>query len=101
MPPRIRVLPPELADQLAAGAPVGTEVEVRALLENVPARLKFLKAEATESAHVVEAALRLALAFPQVHFRLRSQGRAVFDLPPHQSGHERARVALGRGSRTP
>jgi DNA mismatch repair protein MutL len=85
----------------AVGGPTGTEVEVRELLANVPARLKFMKAEATESAHVVETVLRLALANPTVHFRLRSQGRPVFDLPPHASGHERAKVALGRGSRTP
>jgi DNA mismatch repair protein MutL len=85
----------------AVGAPVGTEVDVRNLLANVPARLKFMKAEATESAHVVDTVLRLALAFPAIHFRLRSQGRLVLDLPPHASGLERARVALGRGSRTP
>jgi DNA mismatch repair protein MutL len=83
------------------GAPVGTQVEVRRLLANVPARLKFVKGEATESAHINEAVLRLALAFPQIHFRLRSAGRTVFDLPPHASGLERARVALGRGSRSP
>jgi len=79
------------------GAPVGTRVEVRDLLMNVPARLKFLRGEATESAHVAEAVLRLALAFPSVHFRLRSDGRLTHDLPPHASGFERARVALGRG----
>jgi len=85
----------------AAGGPVGTEIDVRDLLANVPARLKFMKAEATESAHVSETVLRLALAFPAVHFKLRSSGRSVLDLPPHASGLERARVALGRGSRTP
>jgi DNA mismatch repair protein MutL len=82
------------------GAPVGTRVEARDLLMNVPARLKFLRGEATESAHVAEAVLRLALAFPSVHFRHRSDGRLTHDLPPHGSGFERARVALGRG-RTP
>ena len=79
------------------GAPVGTRIEVRDLLLNVPARLKFLKGETTESAHVAETVLRLALAFPTVHFRLRSGGRLTLDLPPHASGLERARVALGRG----
>ena len=34
--------------------------------------------------------LRLALAFPDVHFRLRSNGRLSHDLPPHKSGIERA-----------
>jgi DNA mismatch repair protein MutL len=84
----------------AVGAPVGTRIEVRDLLLNVPARLKFLRGEATESAHVAEAVLRLALAFPSVHLRLRSDGRVTHDLPPHASGLERARVALGR-ARTP
>ncbi|MDB4966242.1 MAG: mismatch repair protein MutL [Myxococcales bacterium] len=84
-------------DGRRVGGPVGTRIEVRDLLMNVPARLKFLRGEATESAHVAEAVLRLALAFPSVHFRLRSDGRANHDLPSHPNGFERARVALGRG----
>jgi DNA mismatch repair protein MutL len=79
------------------GGPVGTRIEVRDLLINVPARLKFMRGEATESAHIAEAVLRLALANPSVHFRLRSDGRQAHDLPPHASGLERAKVALGRG----
>jgi DNA mismatch repair protein MutL len=79
------------------GGPVGTRVEVRDLLINIPARLKFMRGDATESAHIAESVLRLALANPSVHFRLRSDGRLTHDLPPHASGLERARVALGRG----
>ena len=77
------------------GAPVGTRIEVRDLLVNVPARLKFMRGEATEAAHVAEAVLRLALAFPTVHFRLRSDGRQTHDLAPHAS-RPRARA---RGAR--
>ncbi|HEY3359604.1 MAG TPA: DNA mismatch repair endonuclease MutL [Polyangia bacterium] len=80
----------------AIGVAEGTQIEVRDLLFNTPARLKFLKAEQTESGHCIEAVERLALAFPEVHFRLRVGGRAVLDLPPHRSFAERVRAALGR-----
>ncbi len=80
----------------AVGAPPGTQCEVRDLFANVPARLKFVKGEPTEAAHVVDAVLRAALGFHEVHFRLRSDGRPVLDLPPHASGLERARAAVGK-----
>jgi DNA mismatch repair protein MutL len=79
----------------AAASPPGTLLEVRDLLFNLPARLKFMKGEATETAHVSEAMARLAMAFPGVHFRLRSRGRTVLDAPPHGDGYERARAVLG------
>jgi DNA mismatch repair protein MutL len=83
-------------DAAACGAPVGTQVEVRDLLWNLPARLKFLKAEATEAAHITEAVARLALAHPGVHFRLRHGGRVALDLPPVSDAAERVRAVLGR-----
>ncbi|HZS37694.1 MAG TPA: DNA mismatch repair endonuclease MutL [Polyangia bacterium] len=84
----------------AVSAPIGTTVEVRRLLQNVPARLKFLKSEPTEAAHVADAVVRLALAHPHVHFKLRTQGRLAIDLPPHVTGLERARAAVARSSRS-
>jgi len=78
------------------GMPAGTQVEVRDLFFNTPARLKFQKTEATEAANVTEAVLRLALAHPQVHFRLRAGGRGVLDLPAHRDLGERVRAALAR-----
>jgi DNA mismatch repair protein MutL len=83
-------------DARAAGIPTGTQVEVRDLFFNTPARAKFLKAEATETANVSEAILRLALAHPGVHFRLRVGGRVALDLPPHPELGERVRAALAR-----
>jgi DNA mismatch repair protein MutL len=78
------------------GMPDGTQIEVRDLFWNTPARLKFMKSEATEAANVAEAVIRLAIAHPEIHFRLRGNGRVVLDLPPHRDMAERVRAALAR-----
>ena len=83
-------------DAREAGIPAGTQVEVRDLFFNTPARAKFLKSEATEKANVSEAILRLALAHPEVHFRLRVAGATALDLPAHRDLAERVRAALAR-----
>jgi DNA mismatch repair protein MutL len=84
------------AEARETGMPAGTQVEVRDLFFNTPARAKFLKVESTEAANVSEAVLRLALAHPGVHFRLRITGRVALDLPPHRDLAERVRAALAR-----
>ncbi|MGE5183263.1 MAG: DNA mismatch repair endonuclease MutL, partial [Acidobacteriota bacterium] len=78
-----------------AGAPVGTTVEVAELFYNTPARLKFLKGEGTEAAHVTELVARAAMAHPQLHFRLRHDGRVALEAPPDRDGAARARALLG------
>ena len=77
------------------GAAVGTTVEVSDLLWNVPARLKFLKSEATEASHVTELVARVAMAYPELHLRLRHNGRVALDTPPDQDGFARAHALLG------
>jgi DNA mismatch repair protein MutL len=59
------------------GASPGTSVEVLDLFFNVPARRKFLKSTATESAHVGEAVLLAALARPDVTFTLNRDGKVA------------------------
>ncbi len=62
------------------GRAPGTTVEVRRLFFNTPARLKFLKADATEAGKVVSDLSQLALAHPGVSFFLSVDGRASLDL---------------------
>ncbi len=77
------------------GAPVGTQIEVRDLLANQPARLKFLRGEATEASHVTEVLTRLAMANPDVHVKLKVGGRVALDAPPAPNPLERARQLMG------
>ena len=62
--------------QPAARTP-GTTVEVRELFYATPARRKFLKTDATELAHCLEAVRRHALARPEVGFAVWHEGRLV------------------------
>lgn len=78
-----------------AGAPPGTEIEVRRLFFNVPARRKFLKSVETEFGHVSTFVANMALARPDVHFRLTHNGRVIYDLPRSTDLGGRLRHALG------
>jgi DNA mismatch repair protein MutL len=56
------------------GSPVGTVVSVEDLFYNVPARLKFLKQDATERRAIDALVTRYALAYPTVLFKLIEDG---------------------------
>ena len=77
----------------AAGNP-GTVLEVRDLFGAIPARRKFMKTMATETAHCIEALRRAALAHPHVAFSLTHNGKTVLT---YESANalERTRDVLG------
>ncbi len=79
-----------------AGASPGTRVSVRNLFWNVPARLKFLKTESSETGHVTDQVIRLALSHPGVAFALESDARTVLELPAGGVLPERIRSLFGK-----
>ncbi len=74
---------------------VGTTVEVQELFFATPARRKFLKSDATELAHALEAVKRAALARPDVGFAVWHEGRQLAQWRPAPLGQRIAEV-LGR-----
>jgi DNA mismatch repair protein MutL len=60
-----------------AARTVGTTVDVRELFYATPARRKFLKSDATELAHCLEAVRRHALARPEVGFAVWHDGKVI------------------------
>lgn len=66
----------------------GTQIDVRDLFYAVPARLKFLKLASTEVQHVTDTLHRLAMAYPQVGFKLQTENRTVFDFSACEASEE-------------
>jgi DNA mismatch repair protein MutL len=75
--------------QEACATPKGTNIMVKNLFYNVPARRHFLKSNTTEFRHIVDEFTRVALAHPQVAFRLYHNNAELCNLP---SGNLKMRV---------
>ena len=73
----------------------GTEIDVADLFFATPARLKFLKADRTETAEAAEVVRRMALVNPHVGFSFVTEERRLLDVPPGEDGQERIRRVLG------
>lgn len=61
--------------------PQGTQVSVKNLFYNVPARRKFLKSDSVEMRHIIDQFERVAIAHPQIKFILTHNSNDVFILP--------------------
>jgi DNA mismatch repair protein MutL len=93
---RMRVEGGKKAAPLITGAAFGTTVEIRDIFFNTPARRKFLKSPATELNHICDAVNRMALAYPEVHFRLTHDNRVIANYAAVNQGKDRLHQVLGR-----
>ncbi|MBP5172181.1 MAG: DNA mismatch repair endonuclease MutL, partial [Bacteroidales bacterium] len=78
-------------------APTGTNIAVRNLFYNTPARRKFLKSDNVELKHIVEEFTHVALTRPDVAFTLTHNGRDMFVLKAAKSLKYRIQDLLGAG----
>ncbi|MBN31315.1 MAG: DNA mismatch repair protein MutL [Crocinitomicaceae bacterium] len=72
-----------LVQETPVAMDVGTQIAVRHLFFNVPARRNFLKSDAVEMRHVIDEFHRVALAHEAIHFTLTHNDRELFDLRPY------------------
>ena len=86
----------EVIDSGAGPLLPGVNMEVRDLFANVPARLKFLKSDATETAAIRDVLAAYALLHPHVKFHLTIDGRAA--LTTSGDGDRRRASAAVHGS---
>ena len=79
-----------------AGCAPGTEIIVRDLFFNTPARKKFLRSPSTEEHHIAEMMTNVALAHPDVAFELKLGGRVFMSSPAAPDLIPRIRELFGR-----
>ncbi|HEX3185468.1 MAG TPA: DNA mismatch repair endonuclease MutL [Pyrinomonadaceae bacterium] len=84
-----------MRDVKDAAHPRGTTIAVRDLFFNVPARRKFLRAEATETFHLTNLVTHYALAHPEIAFTFVNNGREVIRAAAAKDLRERAYQIFG------
>jgi DNA mismatch repair protein MutL len=92
---RVRLRGGEVVEDGVAIPVPGTVVEVRDLFANTPARLKFLRSEATETAACVRIVQSYALLYPEVRFELTVEGRSALRTSGDGDARAAAAAVLG------
>ncbi len=76
---KVQVEGGEIVEKSSCGCAQGTNIIVEDLFFNTPVRYKYLKQTATEMGHITDIINRLSLAYPEISFTLRHNGRQVLE----------------------
>ena len=79
---RIEIAGSEVISQEMVQCPMGTNMRVKNLFYNVPARRKFLKTDQTELRNLITEYQRIVLVNPHVQFTFVSNDEIISELPP-------------------
>jgi len=79
--------------------PTGTELEIKELFFNTPARKKFLKSDTSEMNQVLNTFIPYTFLYPQCRFRLNHQGKDLIDIHPAEKPTERIAEILNLNSK--
>ncbi len=72
----------EIKSQSPTSCEKGTNISIKNLFFNIPARRNFLKSNAVEMRHIIEEFQRLALAHPDITFSLHHDAELIYELAP-------------------
>jgi len=86
----------KLLSQREQAFPRGTQITVEDLFFNVPARRKFLRSESYELSQISTYCTHYALAFPEIHFVLKSAGFEILSAPPAGGFRDRVFQIFGK-----
>jgi len=86
----------EVTEQGEAGCPDGTTITVRDLFFNTPARMKFLKSDATETSYVTDVVHKLILSHPEVAVKLIVNGKTTISSPGDGNVMSSIKTVFGR-----
>ncbi len=89
---RVAAFAEEIGAREPAAAPVGTRVRVTRLFDELPVRREYLRSPSAEFNRISSWLSTFALAYPEVAFTLRHDGKEVWVMPA--SGEERERLAM-------
>lgn len=92
---RLRFEAGEVVEEGPEASPPGTSVTVRGLFRRQPARLKFVRSPASENAQIATVVSRYALAYPEVGFILRVDGRLALQAPGTGDPRDAAAAVYG------
>src|SRR5437016_10376627 len=86
----------KLLSQREQAFPRGTQITVQDLFFNVPARRKFLRSESYELSQITTYCTHYALAFPKIHFLLKSASFEILSAPPANGFRDRIFQIFGK-----
>jgi DNA mismatch repair protein MutL len=90
----------KLLKVLETGSPRGTQITVKHLFFNTPARQKFLKTIPTELGHISDVISNIALGWPKIHFKLVHNGSVIQNWSAAADPASRIIDILGKDFRT-
>jgi len=71
----------KILEKKEISCPIGTNIKIKNIFFNIPARQKFLKSDSTELGHITDIVQRYSLAYPRVHFIYTHNEMTILNCP--------------------